>query len=273
MMTKRQAPATAIPDRAYDRTPRLALVFTEETVWETQFDPKGQPVVTFPVAAHDIASAFNSATADSGLLPEHSLFWQRRQGANRIGIWLPPQVWKLTFEAGRHARAIPVPLPGLVFVGHGHEYAVFAVKARPARSEDLLYRAPLPNVDPSGRICQGSAEFPVCSADKIQQAVRAFFESTFNSHLSEHKVRSQGEADADADEEDDNEIMYEDEDMDPFEVAHNGARAHANLPPPRRVRRSVSLIQFLTGLQGKRAFPVRELVPSNLTLQTLIRRG
>ncbi len=281
---KHRSPKVApIPAEGLDRTPRLALVFTDETVWATRFDPTGTPIVTYPVAAVDVANAFNASTADSGLLPPDVLFWQRRKGATRLGVWLPPRVRAISFATGRRTRTVRLPLPGFVFVGAGGEYQIWAAQERPTKGEDALYHAPLPNVDEHGRICFGNAHPPACSPATIGPAVELFFTTNFNTHLSENKIRSQGAAEREEEEEDDDEnldwLNEDDEDdeelpeqeTDAFAIAHHGGRVARERPARRR--RPVSLVRFLQDLKGKRTFPLRELVPGTTLAQLIAARS
>jgi PRTRC genetic system protein B len=188
-MTRRKSPQ--LPAEAFDRLPRVSLALGDETIWLTRFDDRGQPLVTYPVAAEDVVAAFNPFGASTGLLPADTLFWQNVAGVHRIGIWLPPAVRAITL-AGRHEEHLRVPLPGLVFVGQGTRYFVWAAKERPSTLRDRLYRAPLPNVYHDGLICAGNAKFPVCAPDTIHKAAELFFESAFNDHLTDEKIRDRG---------------------------------------------------------------------------------
>jgi hypothetical protein len=54
-----------------------------------------------------------------------------------------------------------------------------------------LFHCPTPNVHPNGVICQGSALFPACANNTIEQALSLFFEgSLFNGDLAANKSRS-----------------------------------------------------------------------------------
>lgn len=133
----------------------------------------------------DLATVLADLTISTGLLPEGCLFWSRKDGAERIGVYVPPKVWPVSIQG--QERTWRVPLPGLVFVGFGKKYGMYAVKERPAGWKVKLYNAPCPNV--SGNVCTGSAPFPEASAATIWQAVEAFFTSGFNNHLVNNKSR------------------------------------------------------------------------------------
>lgn len=183
-----QALTTALPDEAFDRTPRVTLTLTRETIYLTRHDERGAPISTYPVSAKDVAGVFNNYGADSGLVPENILFWQSKGKQLRVGIWLPPAKRSLRLAAGRKAIKVTIPLPGFVFVGCGTEYSIYAAPARPAKPADALCHAPLPNVYPGGNICTGSVRMPVCSVETVSQAAALFFESEFSDHLIEGKL-------------------------------------------------------------------------------------
>lgn len=184
--------ALSLPAEAYDRVPRVTLTLTDETLWLTRHDARGAPAATYPVSAGDVAAAFNDFGASTGLLPEHTLFWQSERGRLRIGIWLPPAAHRITFAAGRRDERLLVPLPGLVFVGRETQYWIYAAPERPASERQSLYHAPLPNVSVNGSICAGDVKFPKCAPGTIGQAADLFFESVFNHDLSQGKVRRDG---------------------------------------------------------------------------------
>lgn len=131
-----------------------------------------------------VAQALAGLDVDSGLLPGNVLFWQRRGGQERVGLWLPPDLYLVQVER----KKFEISLPGLVLVGQGKSYSLFAVveAGRPGPETDL-YHPPCPNV--SGTVCRGSVRFPVAGAATIEQAARLFFESGFNAHLTNGKSR------------------------------------------------------------------------------------
>ncbi len=244
-----------LPPAAFDATPRLALVLTDETMYLTRFSERGEPLSSHPVSANDVAGAFNKFSASTGILPADVLFWQSRGGRDRLAIWLPPMVRALTFAQGRRDVTLRVPLPGFVLVGAGVKYFIFAATARPTKPTDQLYHAPLPNVHiPSGLICAGNVQFPKARAETLPQAATLFFESQFNSDLSSGKIKSQIGVDEEDEEEYDDEMpgrRFQDDDILNL-VRERGGEPHE----------PISLFQFLLGLKGKREFPLGELVPA-----------
>jgi PRTRC genetic system protein B len=135
----------------------------------------------------EVAAALAGLNLTSNLLPENCLFWGKKNGADRLGIYLPPQVWLVTVRD--EPLAWRVPLPGLIFTGHDYQYNLWAVSERPSDRQAPLYMAPCPNVQPEG-VCRGNAPFPRAGATTIYQAVEAFFSSKFNRDLSNQKSQA-----------------------------------------------------------------------------------
>jgi len=180
--------ATTLPPAAYDAIPRARLTLTDEAAYLARFDGRGYVSAEYPVNLADAAQALSVFGADTGLLPEGTLFWQTRNGQARVGVWLPPQRRTLTCAVGRGDERLRLPCPGFVFVGEGRRYWIWAAPERPRHHGDWLYRAPLPNVHTDGLICAGNVRFPVCGPDTIERAAALFFESAFNGDLSIDKV-------------------------------------------------------------------------------------
>ncbi len=147
---------------------------------------QGQAAERFVVDPDDVAAALGGLTINSGLLPDGCLFWHKKDGAEGVGLYLPPQVRLVTVRD--EPTAWRVPLPGLVFAGRGYQYQVWAAPERPTDSKYPLLMAPTPNVSPHG-VCQGNAPFPQAGPATIWQAVDAFFSSKFNRDLSNQKSR------------------------------------------------------------------------------------
>jgi hypothetical protein len=165
--------------------PRARLDLYEEAVVLTRYE--GPDLRTcYPVAVDDLVAAFSRVPVASGLLPPNCLFWGRENGETRMAIYVPGRCWRLqTAEQTFH-----IPLPPLVFLSAGLQYRVYAVKRRSRAMPIELYHCPTPNVHPDGVICQGTAPFPVCASDTIEQALSLFLEgSLFNSDLAAGKCR------------------------------------------------------------------------------------
>lgn len=178
------------PPRAYDKTPRLSITFTDESVWITTFDNRGSPLVTYPADVRNVANAFKDFGASTGLLPADTLWWNSKGGRTEIAIYLPPQKRIISYNAGKRFLQFTLPPLGCVFIGKGVSYSVFAATRRPTTDQEMLFHVPLPNVYTAhGSICAGSVQFPICSPSTIGEAARLFFESGFNSHVDGRKLQ------------------------------------------------------------------------------------
>lgn len=247
--------ANTLPPEAFDRIPRAQITFTDEAVYVSRFDERGQPTVTYPAAILDVAAAFNFVGARSGFLPPDTLFWNRA-GRERIGIYLPPQSRNLAFDLGaRKQKTLRVPLPGFVFIGQGASYWIYAVKERPASERAEMYVAPLPNVNgDNGLVCAGTVKFPVCAGDTIHAAANLFFESAFNHDLSNDKFLQEDEIQAS-----DGPVVESDEDEESMRQIYVGGRNQER-----------TLYQFLQELAGAETFPLERLVAERFTLKHLM---
>lgn len=170
----------------HDNIPRLTITLTDESVYLTRHGRTGEPTATYPVSAAGVAAAFNLFGASTGLLPPATLFWQSHLNRMRIGLWLEPAVRTIQLRTGKRLNALDVPMPGMVFVGDGLEYAIWAAERRPLAESDVLYHCPLPNVYDDGHICRGNVPFPAADVQTMAQAAALFFDSEFNHDLAGH---------------------------------------------------------------------------------------
>ena len=179
-MTRRKTAPAAPPPEAFDTEARYVITLTDESAYLTTCD-RGQPVSTMPVQLSDLAASLNVFGSSTGLLPDDTLFWQNRDGQNRIAVYLPPA--RRTLRFGERIRHLTLPLPGFVFVGQGTSFHLWAVTERPHSMAAALYHAPLPNVYDDGRVCNGSVRFPKVGPDTIRTCATLFFESDFSYDL------------------------------------------------------------------------------------------
>ncbi|MBC8255150.1 MAG: hypothetical protein H8E35_14140 [Ardenticatenia bacterium] len=171
-------------ERAYQQL-KVRLDFYSETVLLTRFE-EGGVRTTYPVAVADLAAAFTGIPLSSGLLPPRTVFWSRAGDQDRIGIYRPARVQEVVrAEAGK----LTIPLPPLLFVGHGANYSVYALKGKPDSDDRPLFHAPLPNVGTNGRVCRGDVAFSRCSGATIRPALKLLLSSRFNNHEVEGKSR------------------------------------------------------------------------------------
>lgn len=132
----------------------------------------------------DIAHALASElTFNSGILPPGTLWWSNTKSGPVYALYSEPQVRKLALqtEVGKRPKRFDVPLPGLVFLCRpGQSPWVFAVKKKPTKEKDAIYKAPLANVFENGLTCPGSHRYPNRVADIIQSFFASFFSATAN---------------------------------------------------------------------------------------------
>lgn len=167
--------------RIFDELDRQKLVARIEVYDESMWIEKiqdGKPDVRYEIDPAGLAAAMAGAQDGTGLLPRGTLFVSR--GGARVGLWHDAQVWRVQVAG---IGLLRVPMPPLVIVGHEREWYLWAVKQYPSPGE-RLFRAPMPNVFPDGRVCHGSVAFPECSLRTIRDALKLIVgESEFNSHL------------------------------------------------------------------------------------------
>lgn len=199
-------PGLALDDDAYAKL-RLRLDCYDDYILARKYDA-GQPSPFYALDPLDAAAALAGVTITTPTLPRNCLFWQRIGDSERLAVYCEPRVWSVHVAlAGENddpkrkrgkRRAMQVPMPGLVWVGQGVNYKLYAVKDGGQGSgiggqffpDDAaeLFNAPCPNV--SGGICRGNVDFPAASTETIWNALRLFFESDFNNHLSNGKSKA-----------------------------------------------------------------------------------
>lgn len=137
----------------------------------------GRPLTVAEVA--DFAQAASARTAYQGFIDPRLLY----VGPSAMAWWCPPRRRRVWFAAdGKigHASA-ETAHPGLVFVVHGRNWYVVAVRhdMRPSPSSGAYY-APYFNVWESGQICTGNVDLPDRPGpDAIKVYEDAFFRSRF----------------------------------------------------------------------------------------------
>lgn len=136
----------------------------------------------YPVRPDAVAQVLGRVPVSSGILPEHCLAYGLHNGAPFYVIWVPPHTATLSTAA----RSYTIPLPPLIWAGHGQDYRIWALStsARPAGREPLM-RAPFPNCYDNGSVCWGSVEArPNADPGTLTQVLQLFLEeSLFNAHV------------------------------------------------------------------------------------------
>lgn len=157
---------------------RLRLDIHHQAMEMTWYE--GDTVQHKIVAARDVAQALASEmTFATGFLPPESLWWCNTKSGPVTAIYQKPKIWKLALQVDikKPAKRFTVPLPGLVFLcSPGRPPWVYAVKKRPVKITDIVYKAPLANIYADGRSCPGSHKYPM----DINQMIDSFFKSFFS---------------------------------------------------------------------------------------------
>jgi len=122
---------------------RLRIDFHNHAVRMQAFE--GEVVGTKLVSAMDLAQALSrELPSNTGLLPKSILWWANSREGPIFALWEEPKVWKLALqEAALGApRRFECPMPGLVFLcTPGKTPWVFAMKRKPTKQSDIVYRA------------------------------------------------------------------------------------------------------------------------------------
>lgn len=155
-----------------------------EAVIMTKFENNSN--TSYPVSVHDLAAAFGTLPASSGLLPRNTLFHGRKGGQEFVGVYLSAKTHVVTVND----TTLTIPLPPAIFIGCGKKYRIVAIKEYPENQRVQLYHYPSPNVGSDGRICAGDTHFPACSVKTIMSAFTLFIESRFNGHYTNNKCKS-----------------------------------------------------------------------------------
>lgn len=163
----------------------IISIYPEATILEKVLTDGSH--IAHPISPADLAAQLNQIPLSTGLLPPNTLFWRQAGGMECIAIYVPPRRWQpIAYE-----RHYALPMPGMVFIGFGTQYTVFAVKRKPKSADAILYHLPVPNVNENGRICRGSVPFPTAGRDTIGAALDLFMEgSEFNHDNSQNRCHS-----------------------------------------------------------------------------------
>lgn len=168
---------------------RCRLDFHHQAVVMTLFDP--ETVERKVVSALDVSHALaNELTFGTGLLPPNTLWWSNTREGPIFAIYEEPRVRRLALQehADKPPRRYTIPLPGLVFLcSPGKPPWVFAVKKKPTKLSDIVYKAPLCNVYDSGKTCPGNHRYPTRVADIAESFFISFF--TRAAHVRDRSVQ------------------------------------------------------------------------------------
>jgi PRTRC genetic system protein B len=132
-----------------------------------------------------LKAAFASSPTDSGWLPPGIVRWGENTQGEYVVFWSEPGVYTITLQGlGEPVedRVVEVALPGLLLVGQGVDWCVWAIAGEVFDPRAELYSAPLPNVGAGGRICWGDNKAPKATPKGAIEAFVLFMSTPFNDH-------------------------------------------------------------------------------------------
>lgn len=144
--------------------------------------------VCFETEGEQIEQLFSGKNFSTGIMPLNTLYYGVVGNDEEVAIYLPAA--KRTIKTVKQEYV--VPMPAFVLYGFKKQYKIFALRKGHIGSYTTLYCAPLSNVHPGGEICQGTAKFPRCSKNTIEEAAALFFNATFNDDLSGGRTVERG---------------------------------------------------------------------------------
>jgi hypothetical protein len=142
-----------------------------------------------------LREAASRIPVESGWLPAEVVRWGH---GGRLGewvvAWIAPARYVLELTEGvpgpdEKVIRVTAPLPGLVLLGGGTDYWIWAQKAERLEVHHELFRCPLPNVMQDAKICWGEVKPPIASPRSIMKAFDVFIKSTFNNHAAPGKSK------------------------------------------------------------------------------------
>ncbi|MFN7970809.1 MAG: hypothetical protein U0166_00405 [Acidobacteriota bacterium] len=129
------------------------------------------------LSPEDVAAAFRDEPTDSGWIPAGIVRLGRSGGRGFAVGWFPPRRHTCGFvrhEGKESLEALMVPLPAMVFAGHGREHAVWAIKEDAFDPRAAACHTPTPNVYEGGAVCWGVNTPPPASAGSLATAFELF---------------------------------------------------------------------------------------------------
>lgn len=161
-------------------SPRLSLVFFHQAVEMTVFEE--ETVTRTVVSAMDVTHALASELSfGSGLLPPGTLWWRTTRSGPVVALYVEPHIRQvaLQLDIKKPPNRYKIPLPGLIFIVRpGTPPWVYAVKKKPTKETDIVYKSPLANIFADGRSCPGSHKYPNRAADMVESFFVSFFSAT-----------------------------------------------------------------------------------------------
>ncbi|KKK72484.1 hypothetical protein LCGC14_2903420 [marine sediment metagenome] len=163
---------------------RLRLDFHHQAVEMTFFE--GETVTSKIVSAMDVAHALaRELSFGSGLLPPGAIWWRNTRSGTVVALYVEKHIRQVALQTDikKAPRRYKIPMPGLIFLCQpGIPPWVFAVKNKPKKETDIVYRAPLANIHANGRSCAGTHKFPARLEDMVESFFTSFFSATADLH-------------------------------------------------------------------------------------------
>ncbi len=172
---------------------QAALLFVDDQ-YVFRWRENGAELIKF-ISPAAVRAAFSQEPIDTGWLPLGTRRWGTGPGGDWAVLFVPPARQRLRFENdGLFARKtalveLEVPMPGLVLMGAGQTYYVWAIKEKELHPDRMAYHAPLPNLDHAGAVCFGNNPLPRVTAGTIARAWQLFLDSPFTNHSANGKSR------------------------------------------------------------------------------------
>jgi hypothetical protein len=165
---------------------QLLILDGQYVIWYEEGETMRSKLIS-PTA---VRQAFTHLPVDSGFLPPSIVRW----GSGVAGDWLvkfiAPNCYPISCHLVEGTHALEIPLPGLIFMGFGNRYYVWAVKSRCFDANAPVFHVPLPNVSHDGVICFGSNSVPPASSETLEQTWQLFLNSPFNGDSASGKSKS-----------------------------------------------------------------------------------
>jgi hypothetical protein len=180
---------------ALSEQPSLSLEFYSYGVLLRRRE--GDAVTEYAVDPAQVALALAAkVTFDTGLLSSDTLLIRQEGVRKTVVAYRRAQMAGVYLDGSE--TALRVPLPGLLMIRTTNEdrnpnYAVYAVKRRPAALDAALFHAPLPNVFSSGSICWGTVQRVsdmALSGTSLSEDWALLLGSPFGDHACAGKSRS-----------------------------------------------------------------------------------
>lgn len=173
---------------ALTATPRLVLTFYDIGIILQRQDPDTGIFHEYAVNPEQLAATIgNNLTLTTGILDDDIILMNRSKTTTTLVSYRSPRKTGIYLE--NVTDPLRVPLPGLIMIritktGNPPIHHVFAVKERPTNFNVKLFRAPLPNIYDSGKICWGNISTkPLNDQTSLKPDWQELFATQFGNHM------------------------------------------------------------------------------------------